>query len=404
MKLTAKKLGILLMFVYFVSYVTRINFGAVIAEMVTATGFSKSQLSIALTGAFVTYGVGQIISGFFSDMIQPKKLVSLGLVITIAMNIVLPFCASPWLMAAVWCINGFAQAFMWPPIVRIMASLLTADEYKRTTVVVSFGAQIGTIVIYLVSPIVITVADWRFAFWFSALFAVAMLPIWNCCCPDVKFELTHKKQQGTSSSGVWKTLFTPLMISIMIAIILQGSLRDGITTWMPSYIAETYKLGNNISILTGVCLPVFSMACFKLTEYVYTKHIKNPLNCAGTVFAIGAASSLLLLVFTGKNAALSVVFIAVLTGCMHGVNLIQTCMIPRYFINTGHISLVSGLLNACTYIGSALSTYGIAVLTENSGWVVTIGVWLVFAAVGALLCFVCVPSWNKKFSVSVSKQ
>ena len=46
----------LFMTAYMVSYLTRINFGAIIVEMVDSTGFSRSELSIAITAAFFTYG------------------------------------------------------------------------------------------------------------------------------------------------------------------------------------------------------------------------------------------------------------------------------------------------------------------------------------------------------------
>ena len=81
-------------FIYFISYVTRTNYGAIIAEMVTSTGQSKSALAYALTGSFITYGAGQLISGYFGDRVQPKLLITLGLLTTIAMNTVIPFCTS----------------------------------------------------------------------------------------------------------------------------------------------------------------------------------------------------------------------------------------------------------------------------------------------------------------------
>ena len=43
---------------YMVSYITRINYGAIISEMITDTGMSKSMLSLAITGSFITYGAG----------------------------------------------------------------------------------------------------------------------------------------------------------------------------------------------------------------------------------------------------------------------------------------------------------------------------------------------------------
>ena len=60
---------------YMISYITRINFGAIISEIEHSTNISKQLLSAALTGSFITYGAGQVISGFFGDRISPKKLI-----------------------------------------------------------------------------------------------------------------------------------------------------------------------------------------------------------------------------------------------------------------------------------------------------------------------------------------
>ena len=68
-----RRVRILFMITYMVSYMTRINYGAVILEMVHDTGISSSLLSLALTGSFITYGVGQLVSGYFGDRIQPKS-------------------------------------------------------------------------------------------------------------------------------------------------------------------------------------------------------------------------------------------------------------------------------------------------------------------------------------------
>lgn len=115
-KLNSKKdvniLALLFAVTYMISYITRINFGAIISEMERATGLSRSLLSMSLTGSFITYGTGQIISGICGDRFSPKKLVSYGLIVTVAMNLLIPICKNPYQMLAVWCVNGFAQSFM----------------------------------------------------------------------------------------------------------------------------------------------------------------------------------------------------------------------------------------------------------------------------------------------------
>lgn len=387
-----KKITYLFMITYMISYITRINYGAIIAEMVEATGISKSMLSLALTGSFATYGVGQIISGICGDRFQPKKLIFWGLIASIAMNLLIPFCPGPMFMLVVWSINGFAQAFMWPPMVRLMAELFSVEDYNKACVIIARGSSFGTIIIYLISPLIITISGWKTVFFFSAACGILMVYLWNRMCPNVELDAPAAKQ-ASCQKGI--SLLSPLMIGIMLAIVLQGILRDGVTTWMPSYISETYHLGNEISILTGVILPIFSMICYQVGSWLYKNKFQNPVTCAGIIFATGAVSSLALYLLSGNNAVFSVLFSALLTGCMHGVNLMLISIIPGFFRKYGNVSTVSGVLNACTYIGSAISTYGIAVIAENKGWHFTIFVWFVVAVVGTLVCLVCASPWRK---------
>ena len=100
---------------YMVSYMTRINFGAVISAIVEQTGMTKTMLSYAVTGSAITYGLGQILCGYIGDRISPKRLVFIGLLTTVCMNLLIPLCRNNVQMTVVWCINGLAQACMWPP-------------------------------------------------------------------------------------------------------------------------------------------------------------------------------------------------------------------------------------------------------------------------------------------------
>ena len=186
-----------------------------------------------------------------------------------------------------------------------------------------------------------------------------------------------------------------MMIAIMVAIVAMGALRDGITTWMPSYIAETYHFGNILSILTGVVLPVFSVVAISVASRLYQK-LRHPITSAALLFGVGAVSALGLAFLFNSGVVTSVLFSALLTGCMHGVNLMLITMLPPFFKKYGNVSTASGVLNACTYLGSAISTYGIALLSEQFGWQLTLGSWLAIALVGTILCLSCIRPWVKQ--------
>lgn len=395
---------------YFCSYLTRLNYSAVMVEMIASEGFTKSGASIALTGLFITYGIGQIISGFLGDKVKPQSLVFCGLLTSAAMNLAITICPNTLWMTAVWCINGFAQAMMWPPLVRIMSAQMTEDEYKKATVRVTWGSSFGTIAVYLTAPLYIAISGWKTVFVASALIAILMACLW---LPAYRaLEKMIRRNRALVVNSTWEKEDVQVPVSkrltagiygllgvIMFGIVMQGILRDGITTWMPSYIDDSFHLGSGISILTGVILPIFSIISVQVVAIINRKLIRNELACGAFFFAIGMAALILLKLVQGSTSLpsilLSITALAIASACMHGVNLVLICMVPKFFQYTGRISLISGVLNSCTYVGSALSTYGVALIAENFGWSITVLIWALVAVAGTLSCTLTIHHWKK---------
>ena len=189
-----------------------------------------------------------------------------------------------------------------------------------------------------------------------------------------------------------------MMLAVMVAIVLMGALRDGVTTWMPTYIGETYDLGTGVATLTGVAMPLFGIACQQLASLLYKKMNDSPLAASVALTVLSVLSTVLLVFTTGRSAVLSVAGAALLTGSMHGTNMTLISFLPAHFRHTGYVSTISGVLNACVYIGSALSTYGFAAMSETAGWNATIVLWLGLAVGCCLICLFYIPTWNRKFA------
>ena len=140
-----------------------------------------------------------------------------------------------------------------------------------------------------------------------------------------------------------------------------------------------------------VMMPVFAILYLKFSEAVFRALKQDMMLSTVIFFAVSSASALLLSLFNGKNAVLSVIFAALVCASMHGVNLMLVCTLPAYYKKAGHVSLVSGILNAATYIGTASATYGIPYLSSRFGWKTMIFVWFATALSGAVLCLVLAP-------------
>lgn len=389
-----RTLGALAWLVYFFSYVTRINFAAILVAFTQAENVSNAAASVITSVLFVTYGVGQLISGYLGDRIPPNKLIFGGLLTSVVCNGLMPqFSPNIPAMAAIWGVNGLAQAFMWPPLVKILSCALTPEDYARMIPGVSTSSGLATIVIYLVSPLVLRLSGWKTVFYLAAGTAAVAAIVWRIASGRLLRQVAFDRPAARRTAPTEKTAGTgPLRLLLPVllcSIAAQGMLRDGISTWLPTFLTETFHLESTVSILTGVVLPIFHVLISLVTYRILVKLHRDVFACICLYFGIATALLLGLTLFGMHGAALALLMIALSNGAMHGINSLQTCYVVPCLPQSGNVSFLAGLLNSATYVGSAVATYLFAVISDRFGWNATAASWVIIAAVGLLLSALC---------------
>ena len=174
----ARAIAWMLTLMYFASYFTRINFAVMIVRVCSDLQVEKSTLAVVVTALTVAYGVGQVISGLLGDQIKPQWMLTFGLGLAITCNVAMFFAATVPQMVVAWSVNGFAHSMLWPPIVRLMSTYLTDEEYSYAAVRVSWGSSFATILLYLLCPALLTVLTWRQIILVCALVGLLIGVVW----------------------------------------------------------------------------------------------------------------------------------------------------------------------------------------------------------------------------------
>ena len=401
-----KKIAYLLAVVYFTSYCMRVNLAVMLVKICSEMQVEKSDLAVVIIGLTVAYGTGQIISGFLGDRFKPKHIIPTGLILAVACNVGIFFTSTIPAMTVIWSVNGFAHALLWPPIVRLMSTHLSPEDYSFAAVRVNQGSSIATISLYLFCPLLLGFMDWRTIMLLCAAWGVVMTVLWFVLYPRI-FTKANLPVQGAKESApveAPRTLPIPLYIFgaialIMPGIMMQGMLRDGVTNWMPSFLLETFGLSEENSIVSTVILAVFTMISYSAFNALQRRFFKNEVTCAAAIFggsAIVCTVLFLINAFAPAKALIpSLILMALTVAAMHGVNLMLIAIVPRRFVVFGKVSTYSGILNASTYVGAAISTYGFAALAEAFDWKFTILTWVAISLAGALLCFFAARIWQR---------
>lgn len=384
--------------IYFASYMTRKNYAAVLVEIVDDLHVSEALAGMADAGSFITYGVGQLISGFLGDRFPPRKMIAAGLGATSVINLLIPFMPNIYCMSALWWINGFCQAMLWPPLVRIMSENMDGEFYAKASVFVSAAASAATIFIRLfLAPVAISLGGWKPIFFIGGTVGFLVVLAWYLGTRGLDrspVAPVKNADDGEKASGIsGRLLLSSGAVVAMLGIILQGILRDGIEDWTPSYMKNVFNVSNSGAILSSALLPIFGIFSMTVASLLQNK-LRNELKTASLLFGVASVATVVILLIP-NSMILTIIMFATVTGCMHGINLMLISRLPIAFKKYGKVSTVSGVLNACTYLGSALAAVGLPLVSSLFGWKKIILVCMAVAFLGAIVCALCIKKWGK---------
>ena len=359
------------------------------------------------TALFVFYGAGQLVSGYMGDKFSPKYLMFSGLMVSALCNFLLPIVPNQYLMIPVWAVNGFAQALLWPPIVRILSDSLSHEKYVTANLIVTCGAHVSTIVLYLYAPLCIKWWSYKAVYFSSTVFCLIAGAIFIIAMSVV----LGKKEKDTektpvapraelASGSIWQMFSRFGILPLFMCIVVMGFMRDGIESWLPTLYSEAFGRDSSESILVSVALPIFSIISLFLVRIIHKgKVFNNEARGAGILFALSIVLCIpfACLISVEHTAArvICLLLAGIISACMHSSNFLLISCMPGRFAGTGKASTVGGFCNACTYVGAAASMYGIALISESFGWTVTTFTWIGILAVGVVFACIAFKKYTK---------
>ena len=385
-------------FAYFTSYIGRLNYSSAMTAMIQEAVLTKSQAGFISMVYFFAYGIGQLCNGILGDRIHPGKMIFTGLWIAALANLCMGVTENYYLMTMIWGINGYAQAMIWPPIIRIFAEMLSSKKKQKYCIDIVSSQVAGTLASYLLAAVVIWIIGWKAVFVTAAFCLSAMALFWKYGFGKVekysrKFGKMTEDGEQPNSETIEKISFSDLLmhtglLTVIIPVVVHGILKDGVTTWVPTFITENFLMSPSYSILITTVLPIINLTGAYAARYVFKKCGEREV-MASVVF-FGIAETALTGIWFVKNGSivLTVIFFAVITASMMAVNTLFVNMLALRFENVGRVSTVSGFLNSMAYLGTAISTFTIGVMVEKLGWNLTIGSWVAVTFVALLLCIV----------------
>lgn len=390
---------------YFISYLGRLNYAASMVEIGADMNYATSMLGLIATIMFVCYGAGQLIGGIIGDYLPPRVMALCGVAISALCNLAAGLSGSYLLLAVVWGVNGLAQSLIWSPILRLFSMYMPEQALYKACVNIQSSCAVGTCLTYLLTAGIVALSGWRVIFLFSGILLAAAAVWWQIAIRRVeRYDEQHGKQTASQTAApeetaakpanLWKLMLTSGALGTLLPIVAMGMLKDGVVTWMPEYASGNFGTSSAFSIFITAFLPLVNLC----GVYIITplrKKMPNEQSIAVLMFGVGGAAIAALMLAGSKSLLLTVVLFAIVTSCTTGCNTALISLMPTAFVRYGRTSASVGILNACCYVGSALSGYGIGLLAEKGGWSSVQILWLVCCAASVLICLALAPVWKR---------
>ena len=393
-----KTLYLLSWLAYASAYIGRYNYSAAMGAITAENSLSLSAAGAVSTGYFICYAVGQIVFGLLSQSVSPYAMILIGLCGSGLCNLGAGGFSTS-LMGLLWGANGLFQAMIWPPIVRLFAESMPLERQKHACISINSTTPAGTLAAYALSAVLLQLADWHHVFFscgglllgMAAVFWLGTAPLRRATAyaPQPEFQ----KQKGTGNGPA--ALLAAGLGAMLLPVLLHGGLKDGVTNWVPSMIQSNFGISPAFSAAVAMALPLVNLSGAYLSGWLNEHCTHNELKTAGVLFALASVCLLALPLAMRTSLLLAVLLLAVTTASMLGVNTMFINVIPVKAGRHGGASMLSGTLNAVTYLGAAAATWGIGAAAEGCGWNAVFLLWLVMAMLALLVSALLAGRWGE---------
>lgn len=384
---------------YAAAYVGRYNYSAVMGAITAEGTLSLAAAGAVSTGYFICYAMGQIVCGAVSLSVSPYWMIFAGLVLSGGCNLgmgLLPGAAMPLL----WAVNGLCQAMIWPPIVRLFAESMPLAQQKAACVNINVTTPAGTLAAYLVSAALLALAGWRQVFLTCGGLLLVMAVLWLLGTAPLRRATTMQpavkdERRTDKSNGVLAAVMAAGLVWLALPAVLHGGLKDGVTSWVPSMIQQSFGVSPSFSAAVSAVLPLVNLTGAYAAGWLDRCFFHNELKTSASLFALAIVCLAVLPLAVAHSLAVSVILLALVTASMLGINTMFINVMPVRAGRKGGAAVLSGTLNAVTYFGAAAATWGIGSAVGAFGWNAVFLLWLGMAVLALVVSLLVAGRWGR---------
>ena len=223
------------------------------ASLIEHQGFRRDEVGMIISSFSTGYGFSKLFVSILSDHASPRKLFSIGLMLTGFSSIIFPMAKNVWMASFLRLMTGILQGCGWAPCAVLLKNWYPPSQMGRWWSVLSSAGNVAT----ALSPIIIiyisSLSDWTTSYYVAGLATFIVGCTVFMSIKDSPAEIGIKVDFGNTNSTAnkvsdknsdaaqpsWYSVF--FMLDLWIVAIVYAcvyAVKDGILGWSLLYFTE----------------------------------------------------------------------------------------------------------------------------------------------------------------------
>ena len=349
---------------YGLFYLNRLNIAPVISLIREDLGLSYTQIGFITASFYGLYTFTQLPAGYLGDRLGPRRVITLGGLISSLSNLVFSQLGSLPLLAGFHALNGVGQGGGWSPSVKLLVNWFPKEKLGTIFGLYTTCVSLFTILTYLLSGYLGQRFGWRLSFIVPGLILALFCSFYWMVVRDSPLKESPKGLGESTSSRTIKDDFFMLVRHRQLWICFLSFfcllyIQFGGMIWYPTYLQGTFGIDVfRAGILTSV-FPLMGLAARPLGG-ILSDRLFHGRRKPVILMGIGAMTICLFLLSGARELWSTVLLLASVGFCFQFFNFLfftlPSVMLPPNMVSTG-----SGFLDTGGHLGSLLAVF-------LSGW------------------------------------
>ncbi len=232
---------------YGLFYLNRLNIAPVIPLIREDLGLSYTQIGLITASFYGLYTITQLPAGYLGDRLGPRRVITLGGLISSISNLIFSQLGSLPLLAGFHALNGVGQGGGWAPSVKLLVNWFPREKLGTILGLYTTCVSVFTIVAYLLSGYLGQRVGWGLSFIVPGLVLAFFCSVYWMVVRDSPLKESHKGLGEMPSNRTIKDDFSMLVRHRQLWITFLSFfcllyIQFGGMIWYPTYLQGTFGI------------------------------------------------------------------------------------------------------------------------------------------------------------------